>query len=68
MNLSTLLKLLPVVGPVISATSEFRKLYEEAALLLHPTDQATLKDALAIATSEADDAHAELARIVAQNS
>ena len=47
MNLSNLLNLLNIVGPVIAAAPQFKAVWDEAVDLLHPTDQATAKEALA---------------------
>ena len=58
--LSTLLSLLPVVGPVIAKTGEFSDWLDKAALVLTPVDQATLKAALADIQADNDAGHARL--------
>lgn len=45
-NLTTALKALHLVGPLISKAPEFIALFEEATSALHPTDQAAAKSAL----------------------
>lgn len=60
MNLTTLLGVLPVVGPVIAKAPEFIALYHEAMAALHPADQQTAKDALADIQADNDAGHARL--------
>lgn len=53
-NLGTLLGVLPVVGPVIAAAPEFKKLYDTFVDALDGgEDQATAKEAYDLAISEA---------------
>lgn len=47
LDLANLLGLLPIVGPVIAATREFKALYDVGVAALHPTDQAHAKDGYA---------------------
>ena len=60
MNLTTLLSVLPVVGPVIAKAPEFVKLFHEAMGALHPHDQDTAKAALADIQADNDEGHARL--------
>ncbi|EQA97267.1 hypothetical protein [Sphingobium sp. HDIP04] len=60
MNISTLLNVLPVVGPVIAKAPEFVALYQAAASLLNDPDQATAKEALADIQVDNDEGHARL--------
>jgi hypothetical protein len=59
-NLSTILGALPVVGPIIAAAPEFKKLFDEAVATLHPRDQETAKAALADLMADNDAGHARL--------
>lgn len=58
LNISTLLNLLPVVGPVVAALPEFKKLWDEASAAFGHADQATLKTAYADALAGAATQHA----------
>ncbi|WP_257554157.1 hypothetical protein [Sphingobium sp. CFD-2] len=60
MNISTLLNVLPVVGPVIAKAPEFVALYQAASAALNPPDQATAKKALADIQADNDEGHARL--------
>lgn len=60
MNLSSLLKLLPVVGPVIAAAPEFKAVFDQAVSMLHPKDQDTAKAALADIVANNAEGHARL--------
>lgn len=60
MNISTLLNVLPVVGPVIAKAPEFVALYQAAAAVLSPPDQATAKEALEDIQADNDAGHARL--------
>ena len=57
MNLASLLKLLPVVGPVLARGQEFIDWYHEASASLHLTDQRAAQDALAAIQAENDEGH-----------
>lgn len=61
-SLSPLLKLLPVVGPIVAATEGFKQWYDEAAGALRPADQATAKDAYADLIADNDEGHDRLQR------
>lgn len=63
--LATLLALLPKVGSVVAALPEFAALVESVIDTLDADDQATLKDAYALAIQQSDRAHAELQALVA---
>ena len=46
-NLASVLKLLPVVGPIVAATEEFRQIYDGIVETFDDdTDQQTLRDGL----------------------
>ena len=60
MNISTLLNVLPVVGPVLAKAPEFVALYQAAASVLDDADQATAKDALKDIQADNDEGHARL--------
>jgi len=60
MDLSTLLKVLPIIGPIVAKAPEFIALYNEAMAALHPADQATAKEALADIQADNDEGHARL--------
>ena len=64
MNLQTVLNLLPKVGPIVAAAPEFKALFDQIIATFGEHDQDTLKEAYALATSHARDAHAELAALV----
>ena len=67
-NLSSMLGLLPVVGPIIAALPQFKTLWDEVAATFDGhADQETLKTAYATAISGADDAHEQLQVIVAEH-
>lgn len=68
MNLETILKLLPKVGPIIAAAPEFKRLIEEIMATFGERDQAELQQAYEAAVTDAADAHADLQAIVARNS
>ena len=44
-NITTVLRLLPVVGPETAAKPEFKAIYEELTDLFGTADQATLQEA-----------------------
>ena len=60
MQLTTLLNVLPAVGPIIAKAPEFIALYNEAIAALDPADQATAKEALADIQADNDEGHARL--------
>ncbi len=69
MNLETILRLLPKVGPIIAAAPEFKALIEDIiSALTNPADQETLKVAYAAAIEGAAEAHQILQEIVARHS
>jgi len=68
-DLSKLLNLLPVVGPVIAAAPEFKEIWDQAVSTLHPKDQATAKEALADLIADNDAGHLRLQqKLAAANS
>ena len=68
-SLTSLLGLLPVVGPVVAALPQFKAIYDElTATFSSHSDQKTLKDAYAVAVSGAADAHNDLQDIITRNS
>lgn len=58
--LRTLLRSLPVVGPVIAATQEFKALYDAAAALLSEDDQQAAKESYADLIANNDEGHRRL--------
>jgi hypothetical protein len=59
-DLSSILKLLPAVGPVVAALPEFKKVYDQIVGTFKEDDQAVLKDAYADLMAENDEGHARL--------
>lgn len=59
-NLSNLLQLLPVVGPVVARADEFIAWWGHVSTALNPADQATAKAALADVQADNDAGHARL--------
>ena len=69
LDLSSLLKLLPVVGPVIAATDEFVAVFNAAKdTLTKPQDKETAAAALDLAASRAAAAHRELQDLILKHS
>jgi hypothetical protein len=66
MKLSTLLNVLPVVGPALATAKEFVDLYREATAALDPADQDTAKAALADIQADNDEGHARLQEKLAE--
>ena len=60
MNLPSLLKLLPIVGPAIARGEEFVGWFHQAKSALHLSDQATAEKALAAIQAENDAGHQRL--------
>ena len=60
MDLSKLLKLLPIVGPAVARVGEFADWFGDAAGALHPADQATAKAALSDIQADNDAGHRRL--------
>lgn len=63
-RLETIARLLPVVGPVIAAGPEFKRLFDEALATFSTDDQEKLKEMYAAALDRADDAHERLQELV----
>jgi len=59
-DLSSILRLLPVVGPVIAAAPEFKAIYDQITDTFDETDQGTLKEAYADLIADNDEGHARL--------
>jgi len=59
-DLASILKLLPAVGPVVSALPEFKKVYDQIVGTFAETDQAVLRDAYADLIADNDAGHARL--------
>lgn len=66
--LANLLALLPKVGSVVAALPEFAALVADVVRTLDTEDQATLKDAYALAIDGSDQAHSDLQALVAAQS
>lgn len=60
MNLTSLLGLLPVVGPIIARADEFIGWWDAVTAALDPVDQDTAKAALADIQADNDAGHARL--------
>lgn len=60
MQISTLLNVLPVVGPVIAKAPEFVALYNAAVAALGQDDQTIAKEALSDLQADNDAGHARL--------
>lgn len=58
--LETILRSLPVVGPIVAAAPEFKALFDAAVAALAPSDQATAKEAYADLIADNDEGHARL--------
>lgn len=59
-DLTSVLKLLPAVGPVVAALPEFKRIYEQIVATFGERDQATLKDAYFDLMAENDEGHRRL--------
>lgn len=57
MDLTKTLSLLQLVGSVVSQTPKFLAFYNDVVNTLHPKDQATAQDALALIQQENDIGH-----------
>ena len=60
MNLTTILSVLPAVGPIVAKLPVFIDFFHEAVATLHPADQDTAKEALADIQADNDAGHARL--------
>jgi hypothetical protein len=60
MQLSTILNVLPAIGPVVAKLPEFVDLFNEAVATLSAKDQATAKEALADIQADNDEGHRRL--------
>lgn len=68
MNLSSLLGLLPAVGPVVAALPAFKELFDEGVKALHPQDQQTAKDAYQDLIANNAEGHARFQQKLAEAS
>lgn len=59
-DLSSVLKLLPAVGPAVAALPEFVAVYNQVVSTFGEKDQAVLKDAYADLIAENDEGHHRL--------
>jgi hypothetical protein len=55
-----ILKMLPVVGPVVAQTAEFKERFEALLKPLEPSEQGKLRDALEDLRADNDEGHARL--------
>lgn len=60
MNITTVLNLLQIVGPIVARAPEFIALYEAAIAALNADDQAVAKEALTDIQADNDEGHARL--------
>ena len=58
--LTTLLKLLPVVGSIVAKSDDFIGWFNDAKAMLSPQDQETAQAALADIQADNDEGHARL--------
>lgn len=66
MNVTTVMKLLPAIGPVIAALPEFKALFSEIVATFAVRDQDELKRAYAMALDRANEAHDDLQALVSK--
>lgn len=66
MLFTTILALLPKVGPVVAALPEFAALIDQVKHTLSSDDQEELQRAYALARDRSDAAHADLQQLVAE--
>jgi hypothetical protein len=59
-TLSTVLGLLPKVGPVVAKLPEFKAMYDQAIKALHPKDQEEAKQGYADLIADNAEGHARL--------
>lgn len=59
-DLTSILKLLPVVGPVAAALPEFKAVYDQIVSTFHEHDQGVLREAYADLIADNDVGHARL--------
>lgn len=64
--LTTILALLPKVGPAVAALPQFKALVDQIKDTLSSDDQEVLQDAYELAKKNSDDAHTDLQRLVAE--
>lgn len=59
-DLTSILKLLPAVGPVVAALPEFKKVYDQIVGTFKQDDQAVLREAYEDLVAENAEGHARL--------
>ena len=59
-NLSSILQLLPAVGPVVAALPEFKKVFDDIVGTFKEQDQDVLREAYDDLMAENDEGHARL--------
>lgn len=64
MLFTTILSLLPKVGPVVAALPEFKALIDQVKSTLSSDDQASLQEAYRLARERSDAAHEDLQALV----
>lgn len=65
-DLTSILKLLPVVGPVVAALPEFKNVYDQIVSTFDEDDQDLLKEAYQDVMQENDEGHLRLQRKLAE--
>lgn len=59
-SLSSILSLLPAVGPVVAALPQFKEVYDQIVATFDTDDQAVLRDAYEDIMADNDEGHARL--------
>ena len=59
-DLSTMLGLLPAIGPVVAAIPQFKAIFDQIVDTFDEDDQVVLKDAYADLMADNDEGHARL--------
>ena len=59
-DITSLLKLLPAVGPLVAAAPEFKKVYDQIVATFKEKDQAVLKEAYLDIIADNDAGHKRL--------
>lgn len=65
-NLSSILNLLPAVGPVVAALPQFKEVYDQIVGTFKEKDQAVLREAYADLMAENDEGHRRLQEKLAE--
>lgn len=66
MDLASILKLLPAVGPVVAALPEFKRVYDQMVGTFGDHDQDVLRGAYADVIADNDEGHERLQRKLAE--